>query len=128
MKALPGQQRIVLADFNDAAKRITGQDFGALAQIVDMISPMCYAKMLEREPVWISSVVEDIAAEIDTTGTIIVPAFQVKGNMYGEGPVTIEEFTAFMNESLKGSSAGVAFWPWEQMTNEQKEVIRLTLL
>jgi hypothetical protein len=116
------------ADFDDAAKRIAGQDFGALAQIVDMISPMCYAKMLEREPAWINSVVEDIAAQIDKTSTMIVPAFQVRGNMYGEGPVTIEEFSAYMNETLRGSSAGVAFWPWERLTDEQKEVIRQTLL
>jgi hypothetical protein len=47
--------------------------------------------------------------------------------MYREGPVTIEEFSAYMTESLKGSSAGVAFWPWEQMTDDQKEVIRQTL-
>ncbi len=116
------------ADFNDAAKRIAGQDFGALAQVVDVISPMCYAKMLEREPAWINSVVEDIAAQIDMTSTMIIPAFQVVGDMYVEGPVTIEEFRAYMNESLKGSSAGVAFWPWEQMTDEQKEVIRQTLM
>ncbi len=115
------------ADFDDAAKRIAGQDFGALAQIVDVISPMCYAKMLEREPVWINSVVEDIAAQIDMTSTMIIPAFQVRGNTYVDGSVTIEEFSAYVNESLKGSSAGVAFWPWEQMTDEQKEVIRQTL-
>lgn len=122
--AVPWRQ----ADFDDAAKRIAGQDFGALAQIVDVISPMCYAKMLEREPVWISSVVDDIAAQVDMTSTMIIPAFQVRGDMYVEGPVTIEEFSAYMRESLRGSSAGVAFWPWEQLTDEQKEVIRRTLL
>jgi hypothetical protein len=83
--------------------------------------------MLEREPVWINSVVEDIAAQIDMTSTMIIPAFQVRGDMYREGPVTIEEFSAYMTESLKGSSAGVTFWPWEQMTDDQKEVIRQTL-
>ncbi len=110
-------------DFNDAARRITGQDFRDIARHVDMISPMCYAHMVKRSPEWIHSVVSDLSARVDIP---VYPSIQVN-RAYLEEPLSLEEFKQSLQEALKPPSGGVIFWSWEQLMEspEKKELLRI---
>ncbi len=107
-------------EFNGAIRRIAGQDFTALGKIIDGISPMCYTGMLKRNAGWINEVVNDIALQTDIK---ILPAFQGV-SMYGSQEIDNKSFKQFIKESLRSPSSGVAFWPWEQITDEHKKIIR----
>jgi len=98
-------------EFDNAARRITGQNFTDIARHVDMISPMCYAHMLQRTPQWIHSVVDDISAQVDVP---VYPSIQVN-KAYLEEPLGIEEFKLSLEEALRPPSSGVIFWSWEQL-------------
>lgn len=107
-------------EFDNAIHRIAGQDFKALSNIVDGISPMCYTGMLKRKSSWISDVVQDIAYQ---TNIKILPAFQGVP-MYNSENVDNDYFKELTTECLKNPSSGVAFWPWEQITNSHKKLIK----
>ena len=116
--AVPWRQE----DFNNAVRRITGQEFGEIAPHVDMISPMCYAHMLQRPPEWIHSVVVDLSALVDIP---VYPSIQVN-RAYLEESLNVEEFERSLQESLKPPSGGVIFWSWEQLLESpaKKELLK----
>lgn len=110
-------------EFDSALTRIAGQDFGALGKIADYLSPMCYAKMLRRSPSWISQLTADIRT---ATPCSILPSIQMRA-MYGTGPITDEEFTQYLESANTAPSSGCIFWPWETITEGQKEIIKSKL-
>jgi hypothetical protein len=77
-------------------------------------------------------VVEDLATVVDPIAVQIIPAIQIEaddGNPeITPEDVTAEDFANYLAEALKGSSAGVAFWPWERITDEQKTKLKETLV
>lgn len=107
-------------EFNGAIKRVAGQDFKALGEIVDGISPMCYTYMLKRDSRWINNLVDDIRNQ---TTIPVLPAFQGV-EMYNSGTISKDSFVSCIKESLKRPSAGIAFWPWESISEEHKDLIR----
>jgi hypothetical protein len=92
-------------DFNNAIRRIAGQDLQVLAQHTDMISPMTYSHMLKSEPEWIHSVVEDITGQVDCK---VIPSIQVN-EAYLSDVLSDEEFEQTLKEALKPPSSGVFF-------------------
>jgi hypothetical protein len=62
-----------LADHDQAILRIIGQDYRALGQHVDVLSPMVYHLMCGREPGWIDQVVSEVHA---LSGTPVWPIIQ----------------------------------------------------
>ncbi len=104
-------------DFGGAVRAIAGQDFGALAALTDMISPMCYWHMLKRKPPWIRQVVDDIYSQ--TNGPVI-PSIQV-GQAYVTEPLSTEEFKAALEEALSPPSGGVIFWNWDALADEPEK-------
>jgi hypothetical protein len=112
-------------DFNNAIRRIVGQDMPALAEYADMISPMTYSHMLKREPVWIQSVVKDLSGQVNCK---IIPSIQVNEE-YLADVLTDEEFEQTLREALKPPSSGVFFWSWEQLEQRpsKKEIVRKVL-
>jgi hypothetical protein len=112
-------------DFNNAIKMIAGQDFSQISNIADMLSPMTYAHMVKRDPVWIHAVVQDIASQ---TNCQIIPSIQVN-KAYLNDPLTVHEFEESVKEALKPPSSGVIFWSWEQLTAnpEKKQILRSLL-
>lgn len=109
-----------LGEFENAIHRIAGQNYSALGNIVDGISPMCYTEMLKRDSSWINRVVADIGNQ---TNAIILPAFQGV-SMYDSEKIDQKRFNNFIEESLKEPSGGIAFWPWEAISDENKNVIK----
>ena len=110
------------SDFNNGLKRIAGQDIAAISQIVDMLSPMTYAKMTGNSATWINRVTADIAAH-RKKNIPVVPAIAAEP-MYNTGEISDEEFEQYVINALKAPSAGITFWPWEAITQSQKEIIK----
>ncbi len=112
-------------DFNNAIRRIVGQDLSALAEYADMISPMTYSHMLKRGPDWVQSVVQDISVQVNCK---VIPGIQVN-EAYLIGVLTDEEFEQTLKEALKPPSSGVFFWSWEQLEARpsKKEIVKKVL-
>jgi len=112
-------------DFDNAIRRIVAQDFSALSEYADIISPMTYSHMVKREPAWILSVVEDITTQVNCK---VIPSIQVN-EAYLTNVLSAEEFEKTLTEALKPPSSGVFFWSWEQLEKrpEKKEVIKKVL-
>ena len=118
-------------DFDNAIRRIAGQNLSALAEYADIISPMTYSHMLKREPDWINSVVGEIAPQINCK---VIPSIQVN-EAYLTQTLSAEEFEQTLIEALKPPSSGVFFWSWEQLgrkireeNDNRKSVIFLTII
>ena len=110
-------------DFGGAILRNAGQDFPSLSKLVDYLSPMCYAHMLERPPDWIHSVVVRLAKD---SAAPVLPSIQV-GEAYRPGVAfTAAEFEQQLREALKPPSRGVVFWSWEALAKEpdKRRVVR----
>ncbi len=113
------------ADYNDAIRKIAGQDVSKLALYTDYLSPMTYSHMVKRDPTWVHSVVNDIYRQ---SGSKILPSIQVK-EAYLNDTLGLEEFKMNLMEALKPPSKGVVFWSWEQLEKDpdKKEVIKAVL-
>jgi hypothetical protein len=112
-------------DFNGAIRSIAGQDFSAIAPLVDYLSPMTYAHMVKQDPSWIHSVVKDVFQQ---TEGLVVPSIQVK-EAYLKERLTPGEFKKSLSKALEPPSNGVVFWSWEQLKTEPEKkeiVIQLT--
>jgi hypothetical protein len=109
-------------DFGNAVRVAAGQNFAELSKNCDFLSPMTYAHMVKREPVWIHSVVEELAGQ---AACPVLPCIQV-GKAYLESELTTEEFKESLKEALRPPSKGVVFWSWEALEKEpsKKAVIR----
>ncbi|MCK5534291.1 hypothetical protein KAI68_04175 [bacterium] len=60
-------------DHNNAIKKIIGQDYFALAEYVDIFSPMVYHKMCNRPKKWIADITEYV---FQLTGKDVLPIIQ----------------------------------------------------
>ena len=112
-------------DFDNAIRRIVAQDFSALTEYCDIISPMTYSHMLKREPKWIHSVVKDITGQVNCK---VIPSIQVN-EAYLTNILSAEEFEQTLIEALKPPSSGVFLWSWEQLEKvpEKKEIMKKVL-
>jgi hypothetical protein len=109
-------------DFDNAIRRIVGQDLTALTKYSDMISPMTYSHMLKRKPDWIQSVVKDMSGQVNCK---VIPSIQVN-EAYLADVLTDEEFEQTLKEALKPPSSGVFFWSWEQLEQRpsKKDIVK----
>ena len=116
--AVPWRQ----TDFDNSIKTVVGQDFSKIGAIIDMISPMTYAHMVQQKPEWVSSVTSDIASQVKCN---VVPSIQVN-KAYLDESLGFEEFEESLIEALKQPSAGVIFWSWDQLVENppKKEIVR----
>jgi hypothetical protein len=107
-------------DFDNAIRRVVAQDFAALAEYCDIISPMTYSHMLKRKPDWIHSVVQNINDQVNCK---VIPSIQVN-EAYLTEILSSEEFEHTLIEALKPPSSGVFLWSWEQLEKRpEKKVI-----
>jgi len=107
-------------EFDDAIKRIAGQDIEALSEIADYISPMCYSHMLRRPPQWINKVVADMNKQSKVP---IIPCIQV-AETYRPEPFTDKGFASAVQSALAKPSAGIIIWSWKALeASEQKKRI-----
>lgn len=125
LHAIPWKQD----DYDGAIKKNVGQDFKALAEYTDYISPMCYSNLLKREPSWISSITNDIA---EYSQKNVIQSIQIKEiNTEKEEPYSPEDFEKCLKEALKEPSKGVLLfvWDWNSLDgeDERKEILKETV-
>ncbi len=105
-------------DFGGAILSVVGQDFKALSNSIDYISPMTYSHMVKRPPEWIHSVTVDVAKK---SSAKIIPSIQV-GIAYLSDTLSVEEFEQCLIQSLKTPSEGVVFWNWDALFADKKKL------
>ena len=112
-------------DYNGGINTIAGQDFTALGQYVDYISPMCYPFMLYRDGPWVASVVSDMDRQAPGK---VIPSIQVREE-YRKEYISDSTFESYLQHALQAPSKGVIFWSWEHLEKEpgKKKIIRKTL-
>ncbi|MFO7888853.1 MAG: hypothetical protein R6V04_00780 [bacterium] len=105
-------------DYNNAVKTVAGQDFNALSDYVDCISPMCYNHMVKRPASWIHSVVMNIQEE---SAAAVLPSIQVSKAYLDEdfSPTAFKKALIF---ALHKPSRGVVFWNWERLASSSEKL------
>jgi hypothetical protein len=90
-----------LADFDGAILKVVGQDYQALAEYVDVFSPMVYHLMCGQPPAWIDAVSREIA---DLTGKPVWPIIQAVDVPGRLSPQAYEEAltTALQSDATEG--------------------------
>jgi hypothetical protein len=105
-------------DYDGAIKKVIGQDLVVISRYTDYLSPMCYSFMLSREPAWISSVVQELAAD---TSCPILPSIQVKEYYRPDERFDEQQFEACLSAALAPPSAGVVLWSWDAIAQEPEK-------
>jgi hypothetical protein len=112
-------------DFGGAIHRVAGQDFKALSQLTDFLSPMCYTLMLHRDASWIHSVVQDIGG---ASSSPVLPSIQVRPEYPGDDAMSTADFEEAVKSALAAPSRGVVFWSWPHLVQEQEKMAVLKKL
>jgi len=104
-------------DFDGALYNILGLDLKALAEIVDVFSPMLYHHMMERPPEWVGQYVQSLEQTGITDGEKprIWPIVQAHNK---PGVVSIEEFRKVMWEGSRAPSTGVMMFTLHSLIDE----------
>jgi hypothetical protein len=104
-------------DFGQAWKTVAGQDVGAIAPLVDYLSPMCYAHMVRQDPAWIHSVVVDIQRRAKAP---IIASIQVKESNSND-KISASLFKEYLKNAFEPPSVGVVFWNWEALDQDAEK-------
>ena len=118
LHAVPWRSR----DFGGAIRRVAGQDFRALSQVADLVSPMCYTLMQHRDAAWIHAVVEDIAS---VSSAPVLPSIQVRPEYPGDDAMSTSRFRRAVQAALAPPSRGVVFWSWPHLAQEPEKMAAL---
>jgi len=102
-------------DYNGSIKSIIGQDIAEISKYVDFLSPMTYSHMLKRDPHWIHSIVADFHSKASCS---ILPSIQVN-KAYLSDSISASEFDHTLLNALQLPSAGVIFWSWDHLVNDE---------
>jgi uncharacterized lipoprotein YddW (UPF0748 family) len=104
-------------EYDGGQVRVVGQDAEALASLVDYVSPMTYAHMLRRDPQWVGQVTRGLAARVDVP---VYPSIEVKES-YRSEELTDAFFAAALDAALQKPSAGVVFWSWPPLAEQESK-------
>jgi len=109
-------------EFGDAILNITGQDYGALAEHVDVFSPMLYHELCGRPLDWISKFVKYAA---EAAKKPVLPIIQC--DLGDEHRVTDDEFAAAVLYALDPPSRGVIIFRQQHLIEaKQLPILRAT--
>ena len=112
------------SDFDGAVRSIAGQDFSLLSSKITQLTPMTYSKMLKRNGQWINDLVKSLDNECGKKISVI-PAIQCE-SVYGES-FCDDDFEEILQNAVKSPSAGVAIWPFEDLSAERIKIIKRVL-
>lgn len=90
------------SDHDGALTRVVGQDLDALAEHVDVFSPMVYHRMVGQDPAWIAGVCEDVRA----TGKAVWPIIQSVDDPQG---LTPDEYRAALEVALSAGDGALVY-------------------
>jgi uncharacterized lipoprotein YddW (UPF0748 family) len=103
--AVPWRKR----DYDQAINSIICQDFKALADHIDVFSPMTYHKMVGNNPQWIFQIIKYMKQQ---TKKPILPLVQTEDK---PSKLSAEEFKQSINQAVKDPSDGVIIFFWEDL-------------
>lgn len=95
-------------DYDDGPRRLGGQDFAAMAPLVDVFSPMCYHYMLYRTP-------ESIHRQVvymKNLGCRVVPCVQCGLIFRKDDGFTKDVFEKTIRQATRPPSNGVNLYTW----------------
>ncbi len=108
-----------LSDFEGAIRHIIGQDYQALAPLVDVISPMVYHNLCGRDIPWIAEITAWVAKE---TRRPVWPIVQV---MDDPEPLTTPELRQILQTALTApGSHGVIVFNLKTLNPEKLQVVK----
>jgi hypothetical protein len=90
-------------DWDGSLQRVVGQDLLALAEHIDVFSPMVYHRMCGHEPAWIAAVAEDVRTR---TGKPVWPIVQSVDEPPG---MTRREYRAALDAALATGDGALVF-------------------
>ncbi len=99
-------------DYDNAMRRVVGQDLKRLAPHVDVFSPMVYHKLCKRSPEWVGEVARYVSEQTGKTVWPITQAFNEPTEM------SDEEFAQSVRSGLQEPSAGVILFSFGHMEKE----------
>ena len=101
-------------DYDNAIKRIIGQDYEKLSDYVDVFSPMTYHKMCGRSVEWVQSITDTIYQMTGKEVWPIVQACSVPEEL------TDKEFEQVLRMGLGSQSGGVVVFSYKHLVKENK--------
>lgn len=106
-------------DFRGAITKILGQDFRALAEWVDVFSPMVYHRMVGKKVSWISDQVDYFSQK---TKKKVLPIVQVTDFPESlEDKLSAEELKEGINQASKDPSLGFILFTLDHLLGSGKE-------
>lgn len=113
------------AEYDSALFKTLGLDLNALANIVDVFSPMLYHHMMERSPDWVGEYVRWLSDSVVSgkREPLIWPIVQAHNK---PGVVTIEEFRSVMWNGSRAPASGIMMFTVNTLVDEpaKLEVMR----
>lgn len=105
------------AEFDSALYRTLGLDLHALADIVDVFSPMLYHHMMERSAEWVGEYVQWLSDSVilRKRQPLIWPIVQAHNK---PGIVTIEEFRSVMWNASRAPATGIMMFTVNTLVDE----------
>ena len=94
---------------NNAIKKIIGQDYSALAEYVDIFSPMVYHKMCNKSKKWIADITDYVA---QLTGKDVLPIIQTRD-------IKEQEFSLMLDTVTGSRAKGVIIFSSKHLLSEE---------
>lgn len=102
------------SDYSGAIRNLVGQDFAALAQSVDIFSPMVYHRLCGRNPDWIGKVTREVKEQ---TQKPVWPVIQATSE---PGVMDSSEFQQAVLEGANASNGGVILFTADHIEKEKR--------
>ena len=104
-------------DHDNAVYEVVGQDFEALAEVIDVFNPMSYYLLSERPVAWIGEVNEYFAR---ITGRPVLAFRDLSSSVTQSSWInlTAEDWDEAYTQALSGGSKGLIAFPFRVMPGE----------
>lgn len=99
------------ATFNNGLLWNAAQDLTALANYVDVVSPMVYHKLIGRPTGYIRTLTAEFAAK---TKKRVIPSIQM-AQIVSEGDISADEFRQSLDDALQAPSSGTLIFHWGEL-------------
>ncbi len=99
-------------DYDNAVYRVAGQDFRALAEVIDVFNPMSYHLLNERPVGWLGEVNEYF---VRVTGRPVWPFVFFPEDAWLSQKMNAAEWVETFDEALSGGSTGLIAFPFARM-------------
>lgn len=109
-------------DYDHALYRILGIDIPAIAEIADVLAPMLFHKMKDRQPHWVGEYIQWLGAYTASEKNakpLIWPIVQSHNN---PSEVSPEEFSKVLNEAMKPPASGIMMFSDQSLLENPEKI------